>query len=89
MSRSTGKRKYIDCRQFPNEIGCTLTISGSEREVIKAAVRHAVEEHGHQDTPELRKQLRALLQNEKNHKSKKRKRKINKNFKRLNSNTFT
>jgi hypothetical protein len=73
LTRSTGKRKLIDCRQFPNEIGCTLTISGREKEVIKVAVRHAVEEHGHQDTPELRKQLRALLKNEKNHRSKNRK----------------
>jgi predicted small metal-binding protein len=73
MTRSLGKRKYIDCRQFPNEFGCTLTISGNEKEVIKVAVRHAVEEHGHQDTPELRKQLRALLQNETNHRSEKRK----------------
>jgi predicted small metal-binding protein len=62
MSKS--KRKYIDCREFPNEIDCTLTISGSEKEVLKAAVRHAIEEHGHQDTPELKKQLKALMQNE-------------------------
>jgi hypothetical protein len=58
------QRKIIDCRDFPNEIGCTLLISGSARELLKAAVRHAVEEHGHQDTPELRKQLRAMMKNE-------------------------
>jgi predicted small metal-binding protein len=57
-------RKVIDCRMFPNEIGCTLKISGNEKEVLKVAVRHAIEEHGHQDTPELRKQIRALLRNE-------------------------
>lgn len=62
MTRS--RRKYIDCREFPNEIGCTLLISGNEKEVLKAAVRHAIEEHGHQDTPELKKQLKALMQNE-------------------------
>ena len=61
---SGAKRKTIDCRDFPNEIGCTLLISGSEKEVLKVAVRHAVEEHGHQDTPELRKQIRAMLKNE-------------------------
>ena len=54
-------RKTIDCRKLPNDIGCTLTITGSEKEVLKVAVRHAVEEHGHQDTAELRKQLKALL----------------------------
>jgi hypothetical protein len=55
------KRKYIDCRSFPNEIGCTVTISGSEKEVLKIAVKHAIDEHGHQDTPELRKQIKSLL----------------------------
>ncbi len=58
------KRKFIDCRSFPNEIGCTLTIIGGEKEVLKAALRHAVEEHGHKDTVELRKQLKLLLKEE-------------------------
>jgi predicted small metal-binding protein len=55
-------RKMIDCRQVPNEIGCTLTIAGSEDEVLDAAVTHAVAKHGHQDTPELREMLRSGLQ---------------------------
>ena len=60
----SAKRVIIDCRDFPNEIGCTLLISGSAKEVLNIAVRHAVEEHGHQDTPELRKQVRAFLKTE-------------------------
>ncbi len=60
----TSKRKIVDCRDFPNEIGCTLLISGSEKEVLKAAIKHAVDEHGHQDTPELRRQIKAMLRNE-------------------------
>jgi predicted small metal-binding protein len=55
-------RKMIDCRQVPNEIGCTLTIAGGESEVLDAAVAHAVAKHGHQDTPELREMLRGGLQ---------------------------
>jgi predicted small metal-binding protein len=52
-------RKYIDCRQFPSESGCTIAISAdSEDEVVEAAAQHAVQVHGHQDTPELREQLR-------------------------------
>jgi predicted small metal-binding protein len=54
-------RKMIDCRAVPNEIGCTLTIAGTEDEVLDAAVAHAVAKHGHQDTPELRDMLRAGL----------------------------
>lgn len=58
------KRKIIDCRDFPNEIGCTLLISGSAKEILAVAVRHAVEEHGHKDTPELRKQIKAMMKEE-------------------------
>ncbi len=57
-------RKIADCRQFPSEKNCTLTIAGSEEEVLTAAVRHAVEEHGHEDTPELREQIKAMLKDE-------------------------
>jgi predicted small metal-binding protein len=57
-------RKVADCRMFPSESGCSLTISGTEEEVMRVAVRHAVEEHGHDDTPELREQLRAMLADE-------------------------
>ena len=30
-------RKVADCRNWPSESGCTLTISGEEDEVITAA----------------------------------------------------
>jgi plasmid stability protein len=55
-------RKMIDCRKVPNEIGCTLTIVGTEDEVLDAAAAHAVARHGHEDTPELREMLRAGLE---------------------------
>ena len=57
-------RKMIDCRRIPSERNCSVTISGTEDEVLTLAVRHAVEEHGHADTPELREQLRAALTDE-------------------------
>jgi len=55
-------RKMIDCRQVPNDVGCTLAIAGQEEEVLDAAVAHAVAKHGHADTPELREMLRGGLQ---------------------------
>jgi uncharacterized protein DUF1059 len=58
---SGSKRKMIDCRQHPSEKNCTVTISGTEDEVLTVAVRHAIQEHGHKDTPELRQQLKTLL----------------------------
>ncbi len=57
-------RKVADCREFPSESGCTLTIAGEEEEVVRAAAEHAVSVHGHQDSPELRADLRAILKNE-------------------------
>jgi predicted small metal-binding protein len=46
-------------------MNCTLAISAdSEQELLEAAVQHAVAVHGHQDTPELRSQLRTLLKDE-------------------------
>ena len=57
-------RKYIDCGQFPSEIGCTLRISGTEDEVLRTAALHAVDAHSHADTPELREQLRSMLKDE-------------------------
>jgi len=58
------RRKVIDCRLFPSEKNCTLAISGTEDEVLPVAVRHAVQEHGHADTPELREEIKALLKDE-------------------------
>jgi predicted small metal-binding protein len=55
-------RKYIDCRAYPSEMNCTLAMAAdSERELIEAAVQHAVAVHGHTDTPEFREQLKSLL----------------------------
>ncbi|AZK96143.1 MULTISPECIES: DUF1059 domain-containing protein [Streptomyces] len=58
-------RKVADCRKYPSESGCTLTISGEEDEVVRAATEHAVSVHGHADSPELRKDIRGLLEDEK------------------------
>jgi len=57
-------RKVADCRDYPSESGCTLTISGEEDEVITAAVHHAVTVHGHQDTTEVRAWLAENLKDE-------------------------
>lgn len=51
-------RKFIDCRDFPNEINCTVAIfADNEKELLEAAVQHVVTAHGYKDTPELRAQL--------------------------------
>ncbi|MFS8976516.1 DUF1059 domain-containing protein [Cupriavidus necator] len=55
-------RKYIDCREFPSDTNCTVAMSADrEDELLEAAVQHAVAVHQHQDTPELRNQLKSLF----------------------------
>jgi hypothetical protein len=58
------QRKSIDCRNHPSEKNCSLKISGTEQEVLDAAVQHAVSAHGHQDTLELREQIKLMLKDE-------------------------
>lgn len=57
-------RKMADCRRFESESKCSLTIIGEEQEVVKAAAEHAASVHGHADTPELRDQIRTMLEPE-------------------------
>ena len=57
-------RKIADCRAFPSEVNCTLTLSGEEAEVVKAATEHAVSIHGHTDSAELRDQIQKSLKDE-------------------------
>ncbi|TDC67914.1 DUF1059 domain-containing protein [Actinomadura sp. GC306] len=57
-------RKVADCREMPSESGCTLTISGEEDEVVRAAAEHAASVHGHTDDPELREEIRGMLKDE-------------------------
>jgi predicted small metal-binding protein len=52
-------RKYIDCREVPSEMNCTVAIAAdSEDELVEAAVQHAVAVHSHEDTAELRDMVR-------------------------------
>ncbi|HEY2603149.1 MAG TPA: DUF1059 domain-containing protein [Thermoleophilaceae bacterium] len=57
-------RMYVDCREMPSESNCSLYISGTEDEVVRAAGDHAVSVHGHEDTPEFREEIRRALKEE-------------------------
>jgi len=57
-------RMYVDCREMPSESGCDLTMAGSEEHVVEAAAIHAVTAHGHDDTVELRQQIRQTMKDE-------------------------
>jgi predicted small metal-binding protein len=55
-------RMMADCRRFPSESNCSLTIIGEEDEVVRAAAEHAASVHEHEDTPEMRQQIREFLE---------------------------
>jgi hypothetical protein len=57
-------RKVLDCRNFPSDKNCTVVISGTEEQVLDLAVLHASTVHGHENTPELRDQIRSMLKDE-------------------------
>ena len=53
-----------NCGKFPSEKHCQLVLMAPEsqrEDLIKAAAAHAVADHGHQDTPELRRDLGNFL----------------------------
>ena len=55
-------RKFIDCREYPSEMQCTIAISAdSEDELVEAARQHAIAVHKHDDSPELRTMLRSIV----------------------------
>jgi hypothetical protein len=57
-------RKVADCRRYPSESNCTLTLIGDEEELVEAAAQHAVAIHKHEDTPQLREDIRGMLEDE-------------------------
>jgi hypothetical protein len=58
------KRYVADCRKFPSEKNCSLTIAGTQKEVLEIAEMHAVKHHGHRKSPALRKSIAQMLEPE-------------------------
>jgi predicted small metal-binding protein len=59
-----GDRKYLDCREMPSESGCDIAMAGSEEHLVEAGAQHAITAHGHEDTPQLRDEIRAAMKDE-------------------------
>ncbi|KPV41942.1 hypothetical protein AN478_00145 [Thiohalorhabdus denitrificans] len=58
-------RQYVDCRELPSEMDCTVSIAADDpEELMEAAVQHAVSVHHEQDTEELRSNIRKLFHEE-------------------------
>jgi hypothetical protein len=49
------KRYFIDCRDYPGDVKCTLALSVDIKEVLlEAVVQHGINVHGFEGTPELK-----------------------------------
>ncbi len=60
-----GKWVVANCGKFPSERGCKLIImapADQREDLIEAAMAHAVDAHGHQASPQLRKDLDNFLE---------------------------
>ncbi|WP_428625449.1 DUF1059 domain-containing protein [Sedimenticola sp.] len=58
-------RYYIDCRDYPSDAHCTVALSAdSKEELLEAAVQHAAQVHGHEDSPELRENMLKMFSEE-------------------------
>jgi hypothetical protein len=57
-------RVFIDFREIPSDNWCSVALcADSESELLEAAVQHAVAVHKHEDSPELRSQLKTMFHN--------------------------
>jgi len=51
-------RYYIDCRDYPGDIHCSVALSAdSKEELLEAVIEHGTKVHHYEDTPEFREQL--------------------------------
>ncbi len=66
QSLNLGKGKWVmaNCGKFPSEKNCRLVMMAPDSQrgdLVDAAASHAVAAHGHQKTPQLRKELDSFL----------------------------
>ncbi len=55
-------RYYVDCREHPSDVRCSLALAADTKEELQeAVVQHAIKVHGFQDTSEVRSQITNLM----------------------------
>ena len=51
-------RYFIDCRDYPSDVKCTVALSAnSKEELLEAVVHHGTTVHGYEDTLEFREMI--------------------------------
>lgn len=62
--RRSADRVVADCRWLDDGFNCSLTIAGEEGEVVPTVAEHAVSMHGCEDTRDLERRVRRILEPE-------------------------
>ena len=51
-------RYFIDCRDYPSDVKCTVALSAdTKEELLEAVVQHGTKVHGYEDTPDFREKI--------------------------------
>lgn len=51
-------RYYIDCRDYPGDVKCSVALSAdSKEELLEAVVQHGTAVHNYEDTAEFRENI--------------------------------
>jgi len=65
LNLKKGTWVVANCGKFPSEKNCQLVIMAPQaqrEDLVEAAATHAVKNHGHENTPRLRKELNEFLE---------------------------
>jgi len=64
LHMAQGKWLVANCGEMPSDNNCKLVIMGPESQrgdLMEAAISHAVKNHGHADSPQLRKDINSTF----------------------------
>jgi len=59
-----GSWLVANCGDMPSERGCKLVMMSpmdQREDLLSAGVRHSIDVHGHEDTPQLRTEIDSML----------------------------
>ena len=52
------ERYFVDCREYPSDVKCTVAIAADKKEeLLEAVVHHGAKVHGYTDTYEFREKI--------------------------------
>lgn len=51
-------RYYVDCRDYPGDVKCSVALAAdTKEELLEAVCMHGSKVHGYDDTPEFREKI--------------------------------